>query len=387
MHPVGIKCTISNGSGVVGSSNIVNVSVACVPGGVSILHSFSGAPADGQSPYGGLVQDRNGSFYGVTYVGGTYGVGTVFRMAADGTVTVLHSFAGGSDGANPRKSLVRGSDGRFYGTTAYGGASGNGVVFAIDTSGNESVLYAFGGGSDAQNPYGSLTLASDGNFYGLSVHGGANGLGAVFEVTPQGAESVLYSFGAGSDGQLPFGTLLQGSDGALYGMTSAGGAYGYGMVFSLTLGGTETDLHDFGAGQDGSHPYGSLMQASSGVFYGTTRDGGANSLGTVFSITAAGAETVLYSFGAGRDGANPYGGLLAASDGNFYTMTAGGGANGAGALVQITRAGAETLLWSFGAGSDGQSPYGGLIETSDGTLYGMTEGGGAGSAGTIFSFD
>jgi len=386
-HPVGVACTISNGSGIIGSSNIVDVTVSCSPGAESALHAFSGAPGDGQSPYGGLLQDRDGSLYGVTYVGGVYNVGTVFRRAPDGTVTVLHSFAGGNDGANPRKSLVRGSDGRFYGTTAYGGANGNGVVFAIDTSGNESVLYAMGSGSDAQNPYGGLLLASDGNFYGLALHGGVNGLGAVFVVTPQGSESVLYSFGAGSDGQLPFGSLVQGSDGALYGLTSAGGAYGYGMAFRLALDGTETDLHDFGAGQDGAHPYGSLVQAPGGALYGTTRDGGANSLGTVFALTVGGTESVLYSFGAGSDGANPYGGLLAASDGNFYTLTAGGGAQGAGTLVQITPAGGETVLWSFGEGSDGQYPYGGLIETSDGTLYGMTSGGGADSAGTIFSFD
>jgi len=383
-HPPGVDCSITNGSGSVGNADVNDIAVACGPGSESVLHAFAGALADGTSPYASLLAGADGNFYGVTYTGGAYGLGCVFRIAADGTESVLHSFGGGADGANPHGSLIQASDGNFYGTTAYGGSNGQGVVFVISAAGVESVLYTFGSGTDAQQPYGGLLQASDGNLYGTSLAGGANGVGAVFAVSLQGAESVLYSFGALPDGQAPFGGLIQAQDGELYGTTSAGGAYGAGTVFRVTLLGAESVVHSFGANTDGADPSGALVQTADGTLYGLTRDGGTNSTGTVFAIAADGTESLLYSFAAGPDGVNPYGDLLLASDGNFYALTPAGGANNAGALVQITPGGSEAVLYSFGAGSDGQTPYGTPIESADGTLYGLTSAGGAGGGGTVF---
>lgn len=386
-HPTALHCTVSNGSGVMPNTDVGNVAIACAPGTESVLYSLDASGADGVGPYGNLLLGADGSLYGLSYIGGANGLGAAFRLAPDGTETVLYAFAGGSDGANPHGTLVQGSDGNFYGVTSYGGTFGHGVAFMLTPAGSETVLYVFGASGDAQDPYGSLLQASDGNFYGLSVHGGANGAGALFMITPQGTESLLWSFGSAADGQGPFGSLIQGSDGALYGMTASGGDYGAGTVFRISLAGSETVLHSFGSGADGANPQGSLVQASDGNFYGLTRDGGANGLGVFFSMTPAGSESVLYAFGAGSDAQNPFGEVLQASDGTFYALTRSGGANNAGALVQLTSGGAESLLWSFGSGADGQAPYGSLVQRPDGALLGMTALGGSSGAGVLFEFD
>ena len=382
-HPPAQDCTVSNPSGVVGNADIGSVGVSCVAGSGSVLYALGASSGDGATPYGSLLLGSDGNLYGLAYVGGANGLGAAFRIAPDGSETVLHSFGGGSDGANPHGSLIQASDGNFYGVTAYGGTFGHGVVFLLTASGTETVLYSFGAGVDAQDPYGSLLQASDGRFYGLSAHGGASGLGTVFAISPDGAEAVLYSFGSGSDGQTPFGSLIQGSDGNLYGMTAAGGVYGSGIVFSITLQGAETVLHAFGAVGDGTGPEGSLIQANDGNFYGLTRDGGTNGTGTVFEIGTDGTESVLVSLGAGGDGANPFGDLLQASDGNLYALTRNGGANGAGAVLQLSLSGAESVQYSF-APASGAYPFGSLIEAADSTLYGMTSSGGVLASGTVF---
>jgi uncharacterized repeat protein (TIGR03803 family) len=383
-HPPAVSCSVSNGSGVVGSADVSGIAVACAPGSESVVYAFSGA-ADGISPYGSLLLAGDGNLYGLSYIGGANGAGMAFRITPDGSETVVYSFGAAGDGANPHGSLIQGSDGSFYGVTAYGGAYGHGVVFVLNaSSGIESVLYSFGLGADAQDPYGSLLQASDGNFYGLSVHGGTYGLGTAFVISAQGNETVLHSFGAAADGATPFGTLVQASDGSLYGMTSAGGAYSNGIAFSLTLQGAETVLHSFGLGTDGANPAGSLIQASDGNFYGLTRDGGANGTGAAIVLSASGTESVLASLGAGGDGANPFGDLLQASDGNLYALTRNGGANGGGAVLQISLQGAESVLYSFGSAGDGTTPFGSLVETGDGTLYGMTSAGGMAGHGTVF---
>ena len=268
-----------------------------------------------------------------------------------------------------------------------GGDFGHGVIFMLTPAGVVTVLHAFGSGAGAQDPYGSLVQASDGNFYGLSVHGGAYGLGAVYMIRPDGSELVIHSFGNGADGQGPFGSLMQASDGKLYGMTAGGGAYGGGIAFSVTLQGTETVLHSFGSGTDGAVPNGSLIQASDGNFYGLTSAGGANGMGAAIKLSPAGAESVLVSFGAGTDGAAPGGDLLQGSDGNLYALTSGGGANGAGAVLELSLGGVESVLYSFAGGGDGQQPSGSLIEGPDATLYGTTSGGRAGGGGTVFRID
>ena len=384
-HPPALGCAVSNASGVVGSADVTGIAIACAAGAESTVYAFSGL-TDGSTPYGSLLLGSDGKLYGLTYIGGAYGGGAAFRVAADGSETLLYSFGAGTDGANPHGSLIQGSDGNLYGVTAYGGTYGHGVLFALSTSGIESVLYSFGAGADAQDPYGSLLQANDGNFYGMSVHGGTYGAGTVFMVSPQGSELVLHSFGGAGDGQTPFGSLIQASDGNLYGMTGAGGAYSSGIAFRMTLQGVESLLHSFGAGADGANPAGSLVQGSDGNFYGLTRDGGAYGTGAVVELGGDGTESVLVSLGAGADGANPFGDLLLGSDGNFYALTRNGGASGAGAVLQILAGGTESVLYSFAGAQDGAAPYGSLIETADGTLYGITSGGGGGT-GAVFRVD
>jgi uncharacterized repeat protein (TIGR03803 family) len=220
--------------------------------------------------------------------------------------------------------------------------------------------------------------------------------GTVFKVTPSGTFTMLYSF-SGSDGQFPFGTIIQGSDGNFYGTTIQGGANGPGTVFKMDTSGvvpTLTTLHSF-AGSDGAQPQGGLVRGSDGNFYGTTTTGGpghdANSgSGTIFMITPLGALTTIHSF-AGSDGAVPEGELTLGNDGNFYGTTSQGGASfnpvtftsGYGSIFKITSAGTLTTLHSF-SGIDGSLPYGGPIQASDGSFYGTTEGGGLSYAGVAY---
>jgi uncharacterized repeat protein (TIGR03803 family) len=386
-HPPARTCTVTNGSGTVGSADVNDVAVSCVPGSESVLHLFQADPSDGVTPYGSLVRGSDGSLYGLTDVGGANGLGMAFMIAPDGTETVLYSFSGGADGANPHGSLIQGSDGNFYGMTVNGGAFDAGVLFVLTPAGTESVLHSFGSGAGGQYPYGSLVQASDGNFYGMSMYGGAYGLGAVFMIRPDGGELVIHSFGSGADGQRPSGTLVQGGDGNLYGMTAAGGDFDGGIVFSMTLQGAETILHSLGSGTDGAAPAGSLIQASDGSFYGLTRFGGVNGAGALIRVNGAGDESVVASLGGGIDGTNPCGDPLQASDGNLYVLTSNGGANGDGAVLQFSLSGTESVVYSFAGGADGQGPSGALIESPDGTLYGTTSGGRVAAGGTVFQID
>ncbi len=323
-----------------------------------VLHSFSGrlnhGSTDGGEPLGSLVQPADGKFYGVTYTGGEYGSGVVYRMSPTGSRTILHTFpspnSGSGDGGFPSGSLARGRDGNFYGTTGDGGEYGDGVVFTMTLSGTETVLHSFSGdfaGSNDGGRPGSLARGTDGNFYGMTFAGGEYGYGTVFMITPTGSEILLHSFSgnaAGStDGGLPLGGLVQGTDGNFYGMTQLGGEYGYGVVFQITPTGTETVLHSFSgmkAGStDGGYPWGNLVQGINGDLYGMTYEGGKYGFGTIFQITPTGTESVLYSFSGlkagSTDGGQPTGSLLLGSDGNFYGTTNSGGEYGYGVVFKL----------------------------------------------------
>ena len=219
--------------------------------------------------------------------------------------SVLYSFAGGSDGEYPVAALTN-VGGRLYGTTKAGGtgsgsvcSSGCGTVFKITTSGMESVLHSFGGGSDGLEPVASLSNLG-GTLYGTTAYGGASGDGTVFAITTSGTETALHSFGGGSDGVEPIASLTN-VGGTLYGTTYMGGASGDGTVFKITTSGTETVLYSFVGGSDGKWPDARLTNVG-GTLYGTTKNGGASNLGTVFKITTSGKESVLHSFGLGSDG-------------------------------------------------------------------------------------
>jgi uncharacterized repeat protein (TIGR03803 family) len=358
--------------------------------GLSILYSFGpNSVADGFEP-NGLLQGSDGAFYGITQSGGTYDIGTVFKLTDAGVETVLHSFSGGvngiMDGYYPN-GLIQANDGNFYGTTQSTGPGGGvfgccGIVFKITPAGVETLFYVFGAyAEDATTPEG-LIQGGDGNFYGVASGGGAHGMGALFKITPAGAETVLYSFGAyPGDAGSSYSGLIQGKDGNFYGIAS-GGAYGKGALFKVTTSGVEAVLHSFGAYPgDGSGDVGVVVQANDGNFYGTSLSGGADNNGTIFKITPAGVETVFYSFMYGvngsRDGAGPTG-LIQASDGNFFGTTGEGGVGygecstdntGCGTIFEITPAGVETVLHLFKNQPDGAYPAAGLIEGSDGNLY------------------
>ena len=353
----------------------------------SVLHSFGSGP-DGSSPEAGLIQASDGNLYGTTYYGGTgggtYGYGTVFKMNSSGQITILHSF-NQSDGSAPGAALIQASDGNFYGTTSSGGNyCCNGTTFKMDASGNVATLHSFGSSSnDGSEPSAGLIQATDGNFYGTTGSGGAYHAGTIFKMDASGNVTIVHSFGSGSDGIRPEAGLIQASDGDLYGATSGGGAYGWGTIFKMDAAGNVTVLHSFGSGSDGSMPLAGLIQASDGDFYGTTYQGGKYGYGTVFKMDLSGKVTILYSFHSGMDGSEPWGDLIQASDGNFYGTTAVGGTYGYGTVFKMDAAGNVTILHSFD-NSDGDAPLAGLIQASDGSLYGTTSAGGGSGDGTVF---
>jgi uncharacterized repeat protein (TIGR03803 family) len=358
-----------------------------------IRHAFNGT--DGANPYVGLTQGTDGNLYGTTIDGGAYGGGNVFKIAPGGKLTSLYDFCSQpncTDGEYPVTVLIEGADGDFYGTTQSGGTQNYGTVFKMTPTGTLTTLHSFLG-SDGAAPYGSLMLASNGDFYGTADVGGDFGGGTVFTITPSGALTTLYNFcshlGCG-DGQYPAGQIIQASDGNLYGVTHAGGDYaacdvdGCGTIFKMTLSGKLTTLHAFDA-TDGEYPYGGLIEDGNGLFYGAASAGGAGNDGTIYTITSDGTYNVLYSF-SGPDGSEPYA-ILLGSDGNFYGTTLygyGGSPYPRGSVFEITPGGTLTNLHTFD-GRHGKNPYAGLVQDTNGTFYGTAYFGGHDGDGIVFS--
>ena len=320
-------------------------------GALTILYSFPGA--EGGAPAGNLIQGSDGDLYGTTYYGGASGLGggTVFKTDLSGSVTVLHSFVqSGADGTDPYAGLVQAKDGYFYGTTFFGGAANAGTTFKMDASGNVTSLHSFSG-TDGAAPYAGLIQAADGNFYGTTYYGGSSGLGngAVYRMDASGAVTVLHGF-SWPDGELPFGGVIQASDGNFYGTTLAGGAWGSGTVFKIDPAGHLTVLHSFSQ-SDGAGPIGALIQAKDGSLYGTTSGGGALLNGTIFKMDLLGNLTVLHSF-SGSDGANPYAGVVQGTDGNLYGTTQYGGAAGIGVVFRLDLSGLSSTAQVKAQGPD-----------------------------------
>ena len=336
-----------------------------------------------------LIQATDGNLYGVTSYGGANGSGAVFRISPSGTLDAVYSFcslASCADGENPYTSLIQGSNGDLYGTTYSGGASNNGTLFKITTSGTLTTLYNFcslASCADGSGPEGQLAVDGAGNIYGTAYSGGASNFGTVFKFSTKGVLTTLHSF-SGADGENPEGGLTAAS-GVFYGTAQYGGAKGDGTVFKITTAGVETTLHSF-TGSDGLNPKGWLVDVA-GTFYGTTPYGGANNEGSVFKMTAAGAVTTLYSFcslASCADGASVTAGLMQATDDNLYGVTDSGGANGDGTAYELTLKGVLTTLHSFD-GTDGNGPQGTLLQDTNGDFYGITEFGGSSGDGTVFS--
>jgi uncharacterized repeat protein (TIGR03803 family) len=419
------SATISASVGGISSSTVVTV--ASVPvSTLSFIHYFqTTTPNDGGQPNGPLLQASDGNFYTTTRAGGTnmcpgpISCGAIVRLSPAGAETVLYSFgATATDGRTPSASLIQGSDGALYGTTASGGAFGGGTVFRITLGGAYSLLYSFGASpSDGVVPVGALVQGSDGNFYGTTASGGANhcsqipqaggNCGTVFRMMPAGVVTILHSFGASlSDGVEPLGALVLASDGNFYGTTIDGGAnncasgtHNCGTVFRMTPAGAVSVIYSFGASAaDGLAPQGSLIQGSDGALYGTTPSGGGGQCGfqygcgTVFRITTAGSLTILHAFAVNNGRLNGYGPspfLIQASDGNFYGTTRSGGTtqgDSTGTVFRLTPTGIKTILYSFGPLNVNPSdPGGGLTQGSDGAFYGVTfNSGGSNGIGTVF---
>jgi uncharacterized repeat protein (TIGR03803 family) len=327
------------GGGLHGQGTLFKMTPA---GTLTTLYSFcsqSGCPdGDDGAPE---VLDSDGNFYGSTQGGGASGYGTVFKFTEKGTLTTLHSFDR-KDGL-VIKHLVQGNSGILYGTTSNGGKlsecndSGCGTVFKITTAGALTTLYDFCSKSDCDDGavlYDALKQGPDGNYYGTTWGGGSADGGTVFKITPTGTLTTIYSFCLinypfCSDGSNPIALVL-GSDGNFYGTTASGGGNGEGSVYQITPSGTLTTIYSFCAQTactDGATPRDGLTLGSDGNFYSTTYYGGTYNQGTLFQITSAGVLTTLHSFD-GTDGRYPIQHLFQATNGIFYGVTDNSGSGG-----------------------------------------------------------
>ncbi len=377
---------LGGGNGIIFSYNIIE-------GTEIILHDFKGT--DGKGPIASLLQTTKGLLYGMTPSGGSFDAGVLFKYnISTDTEMVLHNFGIDTDGNSPNASLIKANNRLIYGLTQNGGINNDGSIFIYNMSANiETDLYDFGNGTDGQMPYGSLLQVNDNMLYGLTSAGGVNGVGIIFSYNIlTKTEKDIYDFkNSTTDGQNPYGSLIMATNGLLYGMTNVGGANGAGIIFSYSVSeNKETNVYDFGSGSDGEYPYGSLIQASDSLLYGMTDIGGAKSEGTIFSYNiSTGIETVLHNFGGvlNGDGSGPNGSLFQANNGLLYGMTYGGGSQDLGSIFSydITTS-IEKLLVSFN-GTDGQNPAGAFVQSSNGLLYGLTSNGGPDNNGVIFSFD
>jgi uncharacterized repeat protein (TIGR03803 family) len=350
-------------------------------GTITTLTSFNGT--NGRAPFAALIMDSNGNLYGTTAAGGASDDGTVFELAkGSGTITTLASF-NGTDGAEPEAALVMDGSGNLYGTTAAGGASGDGTVFElVHGSGTVTTLVSFNG-TNGGEPFAGLLLDGSGNLYGTTAGGGASNDGTVFELAKGGNTVTTLASFSGTDGASPYSTPIMDGSGNLYGTTAFGGASGDGTVFELVhRSGTITTLASFNK-TNGADPQAGLVRDSSGNLYGTTFEGGATGYGTVFGL-AHGSSTIttLASFNL-KDGAFPEAGLVMDGSGNLYGTTAAGGAPASGTVFELAKgAGTITTLAAFD--NNGQFPQAGLIMDRSGNLYGTTQYGGAFGHGTVF---
>lgn len=368
----------------------------------NILASFNGT--DGELPTTALAQGPDGNFYGTTPTGGLndFLSGVAYRVTPTGDLTSIYSFcslAKCTDGSDPDAPLALGTDGNFYGTTANGGGvSSGGTVFRLTPAGGLTTLYSFCALKkcpDGSVPRAGLVLANDGNFWGTTSEGGKFGGGTVFKISPSGKLTSIYNFCSISncgDGSSPMAGLVQGADGALYGTTYDGGmvpcpffgTFGCGTIFKITLSGQLTTLYNIG--DDAGLSSTPLIFARNGNLYGTSENGGTIGGGSVFEITPAGAYSTIYSFCSLQfctDGDLPRGGLVQATNGILYGTTSTGGTL-TGTVFSISAAGTLHTIHNFTGFAHGSMPEGSLLQATDGNLYGVTNGGGVGGDGAIF---
>jgi uncharacterized repeat protein (TIGR03803 family) len=366
-----------------------------------VIHTFT--VSDGATPYGGPILDQKGNLYGTTYLGGSEGSGTVYKLSPHGSSWVfrsLYSLKGGTDGSGPAFGSLAISDGALFGTTEGGLPFGTAFEVSRANPGpgpvvwNETVVHHFGSGKDGAQPIGGVVFDAAGNFYGTTSEGGANSFGNIFEVKHSGKkwiEKVLYDFKGGNDAANPPAGVTLGAKGNLYGTSSFGGTAGVGAIYKLQLSGShwkETILYNFQGGSDGQNPVGGVVLDKAGNLYGGTFDGGVNGGGTVYKLSHSGKGwklTTLYSFTGGYGG--PYNNLTFDAKGNIYGATNGEGANGDGSVFKLSPAKGGwtyTDLYDFTSGSDGGLPYGSVAVDARGNIFGTASLGGSDNQGVVF---
>lgn len=367
----------------------------------TVIHDFGVAMNAGEFPVSTLIPATDGNLYGVTSAGGAIGAGAIFRLSPDGSVTTVYSFGTANyplddDGRWPNGDLLAHADGSLYGTTRLGGAFNHGTVYQLPLVGIYKRLYDFGGSaSDGANPQAGLAQGTDGLLYGTTVRGLGNSRdGTIFRISTSGSYSQVYAFGAsGMDGAWPYGGLTAGHDGTFYGTTFFGAPRvgeegGAGTVFRYSPGASAARIYEFNTTgtctSDGAGPDSPMILGADGNLYGTTRDGGAHGMGSVFKATPAGAVSLLYSFGSiDKDGREPVGKLLELADGTFIGATRFGGVHESedsygGTVFMLEPDGTYTRLHSFGStATDGQLLNAGPTRGSDGFFYGTTTAGGS----------
>jgi len=412
-------------SGAIGTLALAIVFVLTVAAGQRVLaqtfrviHTFTGGQ-DGGNPYAGVTLDKAGNLYGTTYSYGAHSYGTVYQLKlknGNWTVNPLYSFSDGTDGARPRAGVVFSRNGTLYGTTIAGGdlscnyPYGCGVVFNLRPSAlacksalcawTETVLYAFKGSPDGAFPgYGDLIFDDQtGNIYDTTNIGGTDNAGTAYQLTPSGGgdytESVIYSFGGGSDGYYPNSGLTLDDAKNLYGTTYQGGLHNEGTVFQLvpSIGYTENILYSFLNGNGGSYLIAGVMFDSSGNLYGATTDTGMANGGEVFEMTPLGNNNWSYTQVYGLTGSyggrcGPWGNLVMDKAGNLYGTTYCDGANKLGSVFELINSqGTWTYkdLYDFTGGNDGKNPYGHVAIDGSGNLYGTASAGGSAGVGVVW---
>jgi uncharacterized repeat protein (TIGR03803 family) len=364
----------------------------------TVLYSFLGNLI-GADPNASLARDDLGNLYGTTATGGAHNLGVLFRLAPDGTMSVIHAFSdrvgsahdetkteAGLNDAGGTLKIGRGGD--LFGTSFDGPGNMSGYIYKINKTGHFSLIYVFKGAPDGAFPNAGLTRDRGGAMFGITGQGGsyANpnggdpGDGTIFRVTRQGQETVMHSFGGAGDGFEPNSTLLLDKTGNLYGTTEGG----FGTVFKMSASGSEAVIHAFQGYDDGADPRGPLVMDKAGNLYGATYSGGPGGQGQIFKIAPDGTKSLFYAFGAfAGDGGFPTAGPIIDPQGNLYGTTLSGGAANAGTVYKIAPDGSETILYSF-SGKDGYLPTGGLVRDAAGHLYGITGLGGDYGGGVIF---
>jgi uncharacterized repeat protein (TIGR03803 family) len=347
---------------------------------VSNVYSFQTNSTSQQPEVVMPVQGLDAELY-LTTAGVSPSVGSVFKLQTNGTGSQLYAFDT-TNGATPFEGLTLATDGYYYGVAEAGGTKKLGVLFRITSDGSYTVLHNFLGGTDGASPTGPPIEASDGNLYG-TTKGRPKVASTVYQYASNGTFSTIYQFsGFGTNVIAP---LIEGSDGNLYGTSENGGTNACGSLFKMTKAGAVLETYSFPCGSGGSLPVDPLLQASDGNFYGTAKAGGTQGYGIVFKWDQQGNFSILHDFAGGSDGLTPFAGLVQTTDGNLYGTAGGGGVYKSGTLYKIAPDGTYTMLYSFSQKTVGREPKGTLLQHTNGTLYGTTKTGGASNFGAVYS--